>query len=171
MSGDNSFLVMHSQELHENRRKSFLTSWKQSRVFSCFRRLRLSFGSDPNDLLALALIVFCVLIGNFLFTSEFGLYEDDHLFVLPAFSWSWQQCWNYVVHDFQSWPQGRPLGFALTKVVSYITAQFNTLLPGYLIGAGLIILNGYLLFKLLRPVIQFPGALTGALVLVLYPAD
>jgi hypothetical protein len=163
--------MMQSQELHENRRKSFLTSSKQSRVFPVFRRLRLSFGSGPNDLLALALIVFCVLIGNFLFASEFGLYEDDHLFVLPAFSWSWQQCWNYVVQPFLSWPQGRPLGFALTSVVSYITAQFNTLLPGYLIGAGLIILNGYLFFKLLRPVVQFPGALAGALVLVLYPAD
>lgn len=118
--------------------------------------------------LLLALLAYA---GNYLFGRFFGFYDDDFIFTVPPYGWSWSEAWAHITGSLRYWPQGRPVGFAVTHLVSYLSAQTSTLGLGYLIGFGIQLLNALLLYRLARHILPHPAALLGAAVFVLYPAD
>jgi hypothetical protein len=121
-----------------------------------------------QTVLVLAALLFA---GNFLYARLFGIYDDDFIFTLPAFSWTWPEARAHIGNAFCYWPQGRPVGFGLTHLVSYVSAQASSLGLGYLIGFAIILLNAVLLHRLARSFLSTPAALLVAAVFILYPAD
>lgn len=124
--------------------------------------------SLAETILVLAMLLF---FGNFLFAQLFGIYDDDFIFTLPAFSWTWPEARTHIENAFRYWPQGRPVGFGLTHLISYVSAQASSLSLGYLIGFAIILLNAVLLHRLARRFLSTPAALLVAVVFILYPAD
>lgn len=117
---------------------------------------------------ALAAIGF---VANYLFVAGFGIYEDDYFFTLSAYQWTYGQLWENIKAAWISWPQFRPLGFSLTHLVTFVTAQFESLVPAYLLGLGLHTLNGWLLFRIASIRVRPSIAFVAAAVFILYPSD
>lgn len=110
-------------------------------------------------------------VGLYLFVTRFGLYEDDYYFTVGPYLWNWAAFKAYLFDAWHSWPQFRPLGFSLTYVITYATAQFDSLLPAYGLGLLLNSVNGYLFYRLARKVVRHWIAFAAACVFLLYPAD
>lgn len=133
------------------------------------------FGTKPSRVMDFVRPIFVLatllFVGNFLMARLFGLYDDDFIFVMPAFTWSSSEAWSQITNAFRHWPQGRPVAFGLTYLLSYLSAQASSLGMGYLIGFAIILLNAFLLHQLARRFLSGPAALFAASVFVLYPAD
>lgn len=110
-------------------------------------------------------------LGLYLYVRRFGLYEDDYYFTVGPYLWNWATFKAYLSDAWHSWPQFRPLGFSLTYIITYATAQFGSLLPAYGLGLVLNATNGYLFYRLARKAVRHWIAFTAACVFVLYPAD
>lgn len=116
------------------------------------------------------LILLCV-AGNYLYLSYFGIYEDDYFYTIPAFQWSWSDCWAHIRHDLLSWPQGRPIGFAANDLISWLSARGSSLELGYAFGAALLVTNTLLCYRLAATWFAPLGAFAAAAVYCLNPAD
>jgi hypothetical protein len=118
------------------------------------------------------LLIFLVtLVGKFLFASQFGLYEDDYLQILPFYGTRWDQVLGLVWNDLCTWPHGEPIGFAVADLHAYLVTRFDTLIIPYLLGLFLVALNGCLFYRLARTIASDFASLIAACVFVLYPAD
>jgi hypothetical protein len=115
-----------------------------------------------------------VLVGfaaHYLLLDQFGIYEDDYFFTTPAYSWSADQMFAHVADAWRSWPQFRPLGFSLTHLVTWVTAQSESLTPAYLSGLGIQSLNAWLLYVLIARHTLRSAAFIAAAIFLLYPTD
>ena len=84
------------------------------------------------------LIILISLIGKFLFASEFGLYEDDYLQILPFYGTRWDQVLGLIWSDLRTWPHGEPIGFAIADLHAYLVTRFDSLAVAYLLGFFLV---------------------------------
>ncbi len=109
-------------------------------------------------------------VAFFLHSGSFGLYEDDYAFISPALGWHLSDL-PRVPRYFGSWPQERPLGFALPPVLTFLGARLGDLHAVYVIAFLVLTLNSFLFYFLLRRVGSEPFALCGALAFCLFPAD
>lgn len=109
--------------------------------------------------------------GHYVLMERFGLYEDDYFFTAPVYPWNAERVFTYVADAWRSWPQFRPLGFSLTYLVTWVTAQGESLTPAYLSGLGIQTLNAWLVYRLCARHTLRPAAFIAAAIFLLYPAD
>lgn len=119
-------------------------------------------------LLYLAGVTFVV---HFLLLSQFGLYEDDYFYTIPALgdgagAW-WPQVVDALLHPFQ----GRPLNHAVRRTLFHFVLGGGGLQAGYLLSWALISLNAYLVFRVVLKVTSETSALFAALIFIVYPSD
>ncbi|HEV7666698.1 MAG TPA: hypothetical protein VGQ62_24405 [Chloroflexota bacterium] len=127
--------------------------------------------SASGGALALALCAALAWLAQFHHFREFGLYEDDYWFISEAMG----QDPSYLARRFLTavtgLPQGRPLGFFLPDLLSFVGDKLGGLSAIYLLGFVVVSLNVFLCFRLLRSRVPLAPAAVGAAVLCLFPAD
>jgi hypothetical protein len=119
-------------------------------------------------LLLLALVSFT---GIFLYSTFFGVYEDDYTETLNLFPGSTTEFLDYVIFYLKTGPQGRPISWALNAVLDHLLGHSLSLEYSYLAGWLIFTLNAYLIFTLLKKVLDQNAAIIGALFLLLLPFD
>jgi hypothetical protein len=118
-------------------------------------------------LLASALLVF---VAQFHRAAGFGLYEDDYFFISRAMG----QDLPYLVDRlsvFVTLPQGRPFGFFLPDLLSFVGDKLGGLGAIYVLGFCVVTLNTFLCYCLLRARVPIVAAAVGAAMFCLFPAD
>src|SRR5947209_3819117 len=122
---------------------------------------------------AIAFVVSAALvwIAQFHHLLDFGLYEDDYWFISEAMG----KDPSYLLRRFQTafttLPQGRPFGFFLPDLLSFIGDKLGGLPAIYLLGFAVVTLNTFLCYRLLRARVHVAAAAIGAAVFCLFPAD
>jgi hypothetical protein len=110
-------------------------------------------------------------IAQFHHLRDFGLYEDDYWFISQAMG----KDPSYLVARFEkiftTLPQGRPFGFFLPDLLSWIGDKLGGLQAIYLLGFLLIVLNSFLFSRLLRTRTPALVAAVGGVAFCLFPAD
>jgi hypothetical protein len=110
-------------------------------------------------------------IAQFHHFRDFGLYEDDYWFISEAMG----KDLSYLVARFEkvftTLPQGRPFGFFLPDLLSWIGDRLGGLPGIYLLGFLLVVLNSFLFARLLRRRVPALVAAIGGLAFCLFPAD
>jgi hypothetical protein len=118
-----------------------------------------------------ALSAALVWLAQFHHFRDFGLYEDDYWFISQAMG----KDASYLLARFQTafttLPQGRPFGFFLPDLLSFIGDKLGGLSAIYLVGAVVVTLNTFLCYRLLRVRVPVAAAAVGAAVFCLFPAD
>ncbi|MDQ3810093.1 MAG: hypothetical protein M3336_07375, partial [Chloroflexota bacterium] len=120
--------------------------------------------------LALAASAALVWLAQFHHLAEFGLYEDDYFFVAQAMG----QDLSYLAGRlivFWTLPQGRPLGFFLPDLLSFVGDKLGGLPAIYSLGFGIVTANTFLCYRLLRARVPALAAGAGAAMFCLFPAD
>ncbi len=113
-------------------------------------------------------------LSRYLYSADFGLYEDDYPRVIGGMEVSLVhvlgQMWEFLR---QMGGQGRPLHPGFIRLFSHLGSLIGSGLHGvYLLAFLIFALNGFLLYLLLRRVTGMPMlALVSALAFCLYPAD
>jgi hypothetical protein len=120
-----------------------------------------------TSLALLALLAWTAQFGSF---ARLGLYEDDYLFIARVMGADPAYLADRL-GVFTDWPQGRPLGFFLPDLFSFIGDKLGGLPGIYLVGFVIVVLNSYLCYRLLRFRTPPSVALVGAAVFLLFPAD
>ncbi|WP_339383308.1 hypothetical protein [Oculatella sp. LEGE 06141] len=113
---------------------------------------------------------------RFYYSSQFGLYEDDHYRVPVAMAWTWSNFWEYLARIPQSQlrmeGQGRMLHSGLIFGLSFLGEQLGGLSAIYWLGYCIVALNTLLFYYLLKRLSgQAFFATTGAIAFALFPAD
>jgi hypothetical protein len=121
--------------------------------------------------LALGLSALLVWIAQFHHFRDFGLYEDDYWFISQAMGKDLSYLLGRVHTAFTALPQGRPLGFFLPDLFSFIGDKLGGLAAIYLLGFAIVTLNTFLCYRLLRVRVPVAPAAVGAAVFCLFPAD
>jgi hypothetical protein len=109
-------------------------------------------------------------IAHFFYFRDFGLYEDDYVFISDAMG----ENASYLLERLQYfilWPQGRPVGFYLASLFSFVGYKIGGLAFLYLIGFVIATVNSYLFYKILKRTGLNILALMGGLSFCLFPAD
>lgn len=110
-------------------------------------------------------------VAHFLLLTQFGLYEDDYFYTLPAFDWSWHDLWpqfrDAILHPIQ----GRPLNHAVRRVLFFLSIHQGGLQLAYLVSWAMVAVNATLLYRFARQTLSQPAALVAALVFITYPID
>jgi hypothetical protein len=122
-------------------------------------------------LIALALSAALVWIAQFHHFRDFGLYEDDYWFISEAMGKDPSYLASRFQTAFTSLPQGRPFGFFLPDLLSFIGDKLGGLPAIYLLGFAVVTLNTFLCYRLLRARVPVAAAAIGAAVFCLFPAD
>jgi hypothetical protein len=121
--------------------------------------------------IALALSAALVFLAQFHHFRDFGLYEDDYFFISQAMG----KDPSYLVGRFQTafttLPQGRPFGFFLPDLFSFVGDKLGGLAAIYLLGFLIVTLNTVLCYWLLRLRAPVAPAAVGAAIFCLFPAD
>ena len=117
------------------------------------------------------LIALVALVGKFLLASQFGLYEDDYLQILPFYGMRWDQVLGLIWSDLHTWLHGEPVGFAVNEIHAYLVTRFDSLAVPYVLGAALVTVSGCLFYQLARRFLPDFAAFIAACVFVLYPGD
>ncbi len=120
---------------------------------------------------ALALIAGTAFVAHFLCFSFFGLYEDDFVYTLPWSKLSFHGWLDQLIAAFTQFPQGRPIYYTLQPGLAALFAHQGNLGPAYLFSSSVVGLNGYLVYRLLLPLLGRRSSLFAGLVFVLYPID
>src|SRR5215471_5994583 len=121
--------------------------------------------------IALGLIAALVWLAQFHHFQDFGLYEDDYWFISQAMGKNWDYLARRFVTAFTTLPQGRPFGFFLPDLFSFLGDKLGGLAGIYLLGFLVVTLNTYLCYRLLRTRVPIAPAAFGAAVFCLSPAD
>ena len=105
--------------------------------------------------------------------SRFGIYEDDYFYILPTMSFTtFSDLLGYLWSMPSVMPlQGRPFGYFLSEIVSFIFDRSSHIETSYLAGWVIVSVNAVLIFLVLRNSI---GAAPGFIIAVFYiafPAD
>jgi hypothetical protein len=121
--------------------------------------------------LALGLCALLVWVAQFHNFRDFGLYEDDYFFISEAMGKDPSYVLGRLHTAFTVLPQGRPFGFFLPDLLSFVGDKLGGLPAIYLLGFGLVTLNTFLCYRLLRVRVPVAPAAVGAAVFCLFPAD
>jgi hypothetical protein len=124
-----------------------------------------------ESVVALALIAALVWLAQFHHFRDFGLYEDDYWFISQAMGQNLDYLQRRFVTAFTTLPQGRPLGFFLPDLLSFVGDKLGGLSGIYLVGFGVVTLNTFLCYRLLRTRVPIAPATVGAAVFCLFPSD
>jgi hypothetical protein len=124
-----------------------------------------------NNLRALLLLALVSFTGIFLYSTFFGAYEDDYPETLPFFQGNTTHFLDTVALFLKNGPEGRPVSWALNVALDYLLGHRLNLEYGYLAGWVIFTLNAYLVFALLKKVLNQNAAIVGALFLLLLPFD
>ena len=120
--------------------------------------------------LALGLLALLSWVAQFHHFHEFGLYEDDYFFIAQAMG----KDPDYLAERlkvFVTLPQGRPFGFFLPDLLSFIGDKLGGLDTIYLLGFVIVVTNSFLFYKLLRARVPVVIAGIGAAAFCVFPAD
>jgi len=119
------------------------------------------------------LLAFIIWVAHFLYSSQFGLYEDDWYRVPKTMGISWDALWDLIRTSSMPGPsQGRPLHPAFIYFFSFIGFRWGGLHYVYVIAFFLLFLNALLFYSfLVRVFHQEQIALLGALAFCVFPAD
>ena len=120
---------------------------------------------------ALVLSALLVWIAQFQHLRDFGLYEDDYWFISEAMGKGPSYLVSRFVTAFTTLPQGRPFGFFLPDLLSFVGDKLGGLVAIYLLGFAVVTLNTFLCYRLLRVRVPVAAAAFGAAVFCLFPAD
>jgi hypothetical protein len=125
-----------------------------------------------SESLATCLLIAAVSwIAQFHHLRDFGLYEDDYWFISQAMG----KDPSYLVARFEkiftTLPQGRPFGFFLPDLLSWIGDRLGGLQAIYVLGFLVIVLNSFLFSRLLRTRTPALIAAVGGVAFCLFPAD
>jgi hypothetical protein len=120
---------------------------------------------------AFVLIAALVWLAQFHHFRDFGLYEDDYWFISEAMGKDPSYLVRRFVTAFTTLPQGRPFGFFLPDLFSFIGDKLGGLSGIYLLGFLIVTLNTFLCFRLLRTRVPLAPSVVGAAVFCLFPAD
>lgn len=123
-----------------------------------------------NDFKVLALLSITAWVAHFFYFRDFGLYEDDYVFISDGIDGGRFYLWERLQY-FISWPQGRPVGFYLASLFSFIGYNLGGLPALYLTGFAIVTLNSYLFYIILKRTSSETLALMGGLAFCLFPAD
>jgi hypothetical protein len=121
--------------------------------------------------IALALCAALAWLAQFHHFRDFGLYEDDYWFISEAMGKDISYLGSRFVTAFTRLPQGRPFGFFLPDLLSFIGDKLGGLAAIYLLGFAVVTLNTFLCYRLLRVRFPLAPATVGAAVFCLFPAD
>ncbi|MBV9579252.1 MAG: hypothetical protein JO057_11755 [Chloroflexi bacterium] len=121
--------------------------------------------------IALGLIAALVWLAQFHHFRDFGLYEDDYWFISEAMGKNVDYLQRRFVTAFTTLPQGRPLGFFLPDLLSFVGDKLGGLAGIYLVGFAVVTLNTFLCYRLLRTRVPIAAAVVGAGVFCLFPSD
>ncbi|MBV8481252.1 MAG: hypothetical protein JO077_00115 [Verrucomicrobia bacterium] len=121
-------------------------------------------------------IALFLLIANYLFANDFGIYEDDYIWVmtLPPMHWNFLHALGEIKSTWPNWVtyyQGRPLGFSLNILMAFFSGKLPSLVWGYAVGYGIFLTNAILLFVFARRFMPWAGALVAALCYLIFPPD
>jgi hypothetical protein len=122
---------------------------------------------------SVACLVVCIVvfIAHFIFLPDFGLYEDDLIYVLPTLKWHFSDWIYYLVTTVPTCPQGRPIFYALQPTLTFFLFKAGGLQLCHLFSGFIVAINGILAFFLFQRLISREAALVGALIFVLFPID
>ncbi|MBV9546966.1 MAG: hypothetical protein JOY61_21570, partial [Chloroflexi bacterium] len=123
-----------------------------------------------ESLVAVVLCGMLAWLAQFHHFTQFGLYEDDYWFISEAMG----KDPSYLVTRFETalrMPQGRPFGFFLPDLFSWLGDRLGGLPAIYLLGFLIVTLNTFLCFRLLRTRVPVAAAAAGAAVFCLFAAD
>src|SRR5438876_4366631 len=121
--------------------------------------------------IALALSALLVWTAQFQHFRDFGLYEDDYWFIAEAMGKNLDYLLGRLRTTFTALPQGRPFGFFLPDLFSFVGDKLGGLAAIYLLGFVIGTLNTSLCYRLLRVRLPVAPAAIGAAVFCLFPAD
>jgi len=121
--------------------------------------------------IALALTAGLVWLAQFHHFRDFGLYEDDYWFISEAMGKNLDYLARRFTIAFTTLPQGRPFGFFLPDLFSFVGDKLGGLAGIYLLGFAIVTLNTFLCFRLLRMRVPPGPAAVGAAVFCLFPSD
>ena len=121
----------------------------------------------------IALVLSAVLVwtAQFHHFRDFGLYEDDYWFISQAMGKDLNYLLGRLQTAFTVLPQGRPFGFFLPDLFSFVGDKLGGLAAIYLLGFLIVTLNTFLCYRLLRVRVPVAPAAVGAAVFCLFPAD
>ena len=122
-------------------------------------------------MIALALSAILVWLAQFHHFLDFGLYEDDYWFISEAMGKDFSYVANRFHTAFTTLPQGRPFGFFLPDLLSFIGDKLDGLPAIYLLGFAVVSLNTFLCYRLLRSRAPVAPAAVGAAIFCLFPSD
>jgi hypothetical protein len=125
--------------------------------------------NDKNVLFTLVFLSLTIWVAHFLNFLNFGLYEDDYAVISGV--WRTPDFLNDMKGAITGWSDGRPLGYLLMGLFSFIGERIGGLHLIYVMGYLVITSNAFLFYLLLRRVSTETLAITGALALCLFPAD
>lgn len=109
-------------------------------------------------------------LAHFFYFRDFGLYEDDYVFISDATNINA----TYLLEKLQYfilWPQGRPFGFYLPSLFSFLGDKLGGLSAIYLLGFLIVTLNAYLFYRIIKRIYPTLIAVIGGLAFCLFPAD
>lgn len=122
----------------------------------------------PVALVAIAALAWLAQFHHF---RDFGLYEDDYWFISQAMGQGPGYLVGRFVTAFTRLPQGRPFGFFLPDLFSFVGDKLGGLAGIYVLGFVIVTLNTFLCYRLLRARVPLAPAAVGAAVFCLFPAD
>lgn len=110
-------------------------------------------------------------LAQFHHLRDFGLYEDDYFFIAPAMAGAPDYLAGRFHTAFTALPQGRPFGFFLPDLLSFVGARLGGLTAIYGLGWLIVSLNTFLAYRLLRTRLPVAPSIAGAAVFCLFPSD
>ncbi|MFC1680792.1 hypothetical protein ACFL1S_03235 [Pseudomonadota bacterium] len=119
----------------------------------------------------LMLVSLIALAGSFYHIGDFGFYEDDFALVVPYLDSGAGAVLRNMVSAFAHWPQGRPLNHSLPQIFAWLGFLTGHFWGIYLLCATVIVVNTLLIYQLIGKILGPFGAVVGALLFALYPAD
>lgn len=110
-------------------------------------------------------------LAQFHHLGDFGLYEDDYFFISEAMGKSPAYLAARLQTAITTLPQGRPLGFFLPDLLSFVGDKIGGLSAIYVLGWLIVSLNTYLAYRLLRTRVPVAPSIVGSAVFCLFPSD
>lgn len=104
--------------------------------------------------LACLFVCIVVFIAHFIFLPDFGLYEDDLIYVLPTLPWHFSDWIQYLVATVPACPQGRPIFYALQPTLTFLLFKVGGLQLCHLFSGFIVAINGILAFLLFQRLIS-----------------
>jgi hypothetical protein len=111
-------------------------------------------------------------IAHFSLARGFGLYEDDYFFISRAIGWNLPRLWEEIINNFIKWPQGRPIGFSIPPLLSFVGFQLAGLYGVYIISFIILTMNSILVYMLIKRIYSSEFmAVIASLAFIVFPVD